>query len=59
MLVQKVTSNIPTEFTLNLPLFIGTKPVLAVVEIDIDAMDLNCSLISPALKELVDTERRL
>jgi hypothetical protein len=52
MLVQKVTSNIPTEFTLNLQFFIGTKPVPVVVEIDIDAMDLNCSLISPALKEL-------
>jgi hypothetical protein len=56
MLVQKVTSNIPTEFTLNLPIFIGTKPVPVAVEIDIDAMDLSCNLISPALKELIDTE---
>jgi len=34
MLVQKVTSNIPTEFTLNLPIFIGSKPVPVLVEID-------------------------
>jgi hypothetical protein len=56
MLVQKVTSNIPTEFTLNLPIFIGSKPVPVLVEIDINAMDLSCNLISPALKELIDTE---
>lgn len=56
MLVQKVTSNIPTEFTLNLPIFVGTKPVPVLVEIDIDAMDLTCNLISPALKELIDNE---
>lgn len=56
MLAQKVTSNIPTKFTLNLPIFIGSKPIPVNVEIDIDAQDLTCSLISPALKEFIDTE---
>lgn len=58
MLVQKVTSNIPTEFTILVPLFIGTKPVPIKVEIDIDANDLSCSLVSPELKELIDNESK-
>lgn len=58
MLVQKVTSNIPTEFTLLLPIFTGTSPVPIKVEIDIDANDLSCSLVSPDLKELIDKESK-
>lgn len=55
-LVQKVVSNVPTEFMLKLPVFVGGEKILIKVEIDIDAQDLNCSLVSPELKELVDTE---
>lgn len=58
MLVQKVVSNIPTEFTLLLPIFTGTKKVAVKVEIDIDANDLTCSLVSPDLKEIIDTESK-
>lgn len=54
--VQKVTSNIPTEFSLNLPLFVGGERIPIRVEIDIDPFELNCVLISPSLKEMIDTE---
>lgn len=59
MLVQKVVSNIPTDFTLMLPIFLGTEKVPIKVEIDIDANDLTCSLVSPDLKELIDTQSKL
>lgn len=55
-LVQKVVSNIPTEFTLLLPIFVGGPKSAIKVEIDIDAQDLTCSLISPELKEFIDNE---
>lgn len=54
--VQKVTSNIPTEFSLNLPLFVGGERIPIRVEIDIDPFELNCVLIAPNLKEMIDTE---
>lgn len=54
--VQKVTSNIPTEFSLNLPLFVGGERLPIRVEIDIDPFELNCVLIAPNLKEMIDTE---
>lgn len=58
LLAQKVVSNIPTEFTLLLPIFIGSDKVPVKVEIDINANDLSCSLVSPDLKELIDTESK-
>jgi hypothetical protein len=54
--VQKVTSNIPTAFNLNLPLFVGGERLPIRVEIDIDPFELNCVLIAPNLKEMIDTE---
>lgn len=54
--VQKVTSNIPTEFSLNLPLFVGGERIPIRVEIDIDPFELNCVLFAPNLKEMIDTE---
>ena len=57
-MVQKVVSNIPTEFVLLLPLFIGSEKTPIKVEIDINAQDISCTLISPALKELIDTESK-
>lgn len=53
---QKVISNVPLDFTLYLPIFKGTEKKALKCEIDIDANDLTCSLVSPDLKELIQTE---
>jgi hypothetical protein len=53
---QKVISNVPLDFTLYLPIFKGSDKTPLKCEIDIDANDLTCSLVSPDLKELVQNE---
>lgn len=58
MIAQKVVSNIPTEFNLMLPIFLGSNKTSIKVEIDIDAQDLTCTLVSPDLKELIDNESK-
>lgn len=57
-IVQTVRTNIPEDFTLMLPVFVGTDATPIKVEIDINSSDISCSLVSPALKELIDTEAK-
>jgi len=54
---QVVESNIPEEFILLLPVFVGQEKIRLTVEINITA-DFSCSLISPDLKELIDLESK-
>lgn len=53
-----IESNIPDNFILNLPIFVGTKPRSVQVEIEINPKDFSCELISPDLKEIIDIETR-
>jgi hypothetical protein len=53
---QTVISNVPLDFTLYLPIFKGMDKVSVKCEIDIDAADLACSLVSPDLKEMIDVQ---
>lgn len=55
-LVQTVTTNIPTEFNVLLPIFVGGEKVKVRVEVDICSTSLQCMLMSPDLKEIIDTE---
>jgi hypothetical protein len=55
-LVQKVTTSMPLEFTILVPVFEGREKTAIKIEIDIDPTDLSCSLVSPSLKEYIDTE---
>jgi len=56
---QKVIeSNIPESFILVLPVFVGQDKVRTEVEINISADNFGCSLISPNLKEYIDTEAK-
>jgi len=54
-----VNSNIPASFILKLPVFVGQAPRSFVVEIEVNAHDFKCNLISPDLKEYIDTEAKL
>lgn len=54
---QVVESNIPEEFILLLPVFVGQEKIRLTVEINITA-DFSCSLISPDLKELIDLKSK-
>lgn len=55
---QVVESNIPAEFVLMLPVFLGQEKVRLTVEINITS-DFTCSLISPDLKQLIDEETKV
>lgn len=57
-IVQTVKTNIPEDFTLLIPVFVGSKPVPVKVEIDINSSDISCALMSPDLKEIIDTETK-
>lgn len=57
-IIQKVKTNIPENFTLLLPIFIGSDPIEVKVEIDINSTDISCSLMSPDLKEIIDNETK-
>lgn len=50
---QAVASNIPDSFKLNMPLFTGQSPVIIEVEINIDASDFSCTLISPDVNDII------
>jgi len=54
---QVVESNIPEEFILLLPVFVGQEKIRLTVEINITS-DFSCSLISPDLKELIDLKSK-
>jgi hypothetical protein len=53
-----VESNIPAEFILKLPIFVGTDPVSVKVEVEVNANDFSCELISPDLKQIIDQETK-
>jgi len=57
-IAQTVISNLPLEFYVNLPVFIGQPKRLIKLEIDINPMDLTCVLVSPELKEMIDLESK-
>lgn len=50
---QVVTSNIPEEFELRVPIFKGMDPQTFKVEVAISANDLTCQLVSPEANDLV------
>ena len=54
---QVVQHNIPESFKLTLPIFNGTDPQQIEVEINVDADDLSCTLISPHAKDLIEQMR--
>ena len=54
---QVVEHNIPESFKLKLPVFNGTEPQEVEVEINVDADDLSCTLISPHAKDLIERMR--
>lgn len=58
LVAQVAESNIPESFALLLPVFVGTEPVRVDVEININADDFSCNLISPDLKKVIDLETK-
>lgn len=54
---QVVEHNIPESFKLSLPIFNGTESQEVEVEINVDADDLSCTLISPHAKDLIERMR--
>jgi len=52
---QAVDSNIPEKFTLVLPIFKGQAKQDIEVEVNINPSSLNCTLVSPMAKEIIDT----
>lgn len=55
-IVQNVKTSIPESFNIKIPVFIGTGPITVNIEVDINSDDLSCSLMSPDLKSLIETE---
>lgn len=49
-----IESNIPASFELNIPIFVGEERTKFAVEIEVNASDFSCVLISPDLKEFID-----
>lgn len=54
---QIVDSNIPEAFKLNLPIFKGFDPIEFEVEININAGDLSCTLISPSVNDYINENK--
>ncbi|OIQ16562.1 MAG: hypothetical protein BM557_09620 [Flavobacterium sp. MedPE-SWcel] len=55
---EVIESNIPAEFYLNLPVFVGQDPERIKIEIEVDADTYGCALISPELKEFIDVQAK-
>jgi hypothetical protein len=55
--VQKVMTNLPENFELKLPVFIGQDVLRFLVEVDINPDDLSCTLVSPDLKMFIESQR--
>lgn len=55
--VQKVMTNLPENFELKLPVFIGQDALRFLVEVDINPDDLSCTLVSPDLKMFIESQR--
>jgi hypothetical protein len=56
-LSQVVTTNIPNDFKLTLPVFKGMSEETIIVEINIDADTFQCYLCSPMANDLIETTR--
>lgn len=57
LLDQVVNSNLPDSFKLNVPLFKGFPKEVIEVEINVNANDLTCTLISPVANDLIQFHR--
>lgn len=55
-IVQTVKTSIPESFVIKIPVFVGSDAISVNVEVDINSTDLSCSLMSPDLKSLIETE---
>ena len=53
LIAQVVESNIPETFKLDMPIFKGTEKQLFEVEININAGDFSCTLISPQVNDYI------
>lgn len=51
---QAVESNIPNGFNMKIPVFKGEEAVVIEVEIEIDASDLSCRLVSPEANDFIE-----
>lgn len=59
LVAQKVIeSNIPDFFVLKMPVFVGSEPIDVAVEIEVNAHDFGCVLISPDLKQVIDQQTK-
>lgn len=54
---QKVESNLPKSFKVNMPIFKGTEKRTFEVEVEINPNDLSCTLVSPDAHDIVVQER--
>jgi hypothetical protein len=50
---QKVESNLPDDFNINIPIFKGMEPETINVEIVVNQNTLDCRLVSPDLEQLI------
>lgn len=57
MRAQKVESNLPKSFKVNMPIFKGTEKRTFEVEVEINPNDLSCTLVSPDAHDIVVQER--
>lgn len=57
MRAQKVESNLPKSFNVNMPIFKGTEKRTFEVEVEINPNDLSCTLVSPDAHDIVVQER--
>lgn len=54
---QAVSHNLPESFKLNIPIFRGMEREVFAVEVEVDADDLSCKLISPDASDLMEYYR--
>ena len=57
MRAQKVESNLPKSFKVNMPIFKGTEKRTFEVEVEINPNDLSCTLVSPEAHDFVVQQR--
>lgn len=57
MRAQKVESNLPKSFNVNMPIFKGTEKRTFEVDVEINPNDLSCTLVSPDAHDIVVQER--
>ena len=54
---QAVSHNLPESFNLHIPIFKGMDKVIIAVEVDVDADDLSCTLVSAEANDLIEQMR--